>query len=86
MSQTGLNNMVRASFPLAHNSAFIWMTNQQMYWNARNNLGFGFAASHSGINFVNGPYFTMKALELSKYNRLHRDRGERTLSNKDVLL
>ena len=86
MSQTGLNNMVRASFPLAHNSAFIWMTNQQMYWNARNNLGFGFAASHAGINFVNGPYFTMKALELSKYNRLYRDRGERTLSNKDVLL
>jgi len=86
MSQTGLNNMVRAAFPLAHNSAFIWLTNQQMYWNARNNLGFGFAASHAGINFVNGPYFTMKALELSKYNRLYRDRGERTLTNKDVLL
>lgn len=86
MSQTGLNNMVRAGLPLAHNSAFIWMTNQQMYWNARNNLGFGFAASHAGINFVNGPYFTMKAIELSKFNRLHRDRGERRLSNKDVLL
>jgi len=86
ISQTGLNNMVRASLPLAHNSAFIWMTNQQMYWNARNNLGFGFAASHAGINFVNGPYFTLKAIELSKYNRLYRDRGERTLSNKDVLL
>ncbi len=86
ISQTGLSNMVRAALPLEHNAAFIWMTNQQMYWNARNNLGFGFAASHAGINMVNGPYFTMKALELSSYNRLERDRGERTLSNKDVML
>ena len=86
ISQTGLNNMVRAALPLEHNAAFIWMTNQQLYWNARNNLGFGFAASHAGINMVNGPYFTMKALELSSYNRLERDRGERTLSNKDAML
>ena len=41
ISQTGLNNMVRAALPLEHNAAFIWMTNQQLYWNARNNLGFG---------------------------------------------
>jgi hypothetical protein len=47
-SQTGLNNMVRAAMPLAHNSAFIWLTNQQLYWNARNNLGFGFAARPRG--------------------------------------
>ena len=86
ISQTGLSNMVRAALPLEHNAAFIWMTNQQLYWNARNNLGFGFAASHAGINMVNGPYFTMKALELSSYNRLQRDRGERTLSNKDAML
>jgi len=86
ISQTGLNNMVRAALPLEHNAAFIWMTNQQLYWNARNNLGFGFAASHAGINMVNGPYFTMKALELSSFNRLERDRGERTLSNKDAML
>ena len=86
ISQTGLNNMVRAALPLEHNAAFIWMTNQQLYWSARNNLGFGFAASHSGINMVNGPYFTMKALELSSYNRLARDRGERILSNKDAML
>ena len=68
ISQTGLSNMVRAALPLEHNAAFIWLTNQQLYWNARNNLGFGFAASHAGINMVNGPYFTMKALELSSYN------------------
>ena len=86
ISQTGLSNMVRAALPLEHNAAFIWITNQQLYWNARNNLGFGFAASHAGINMVNGPYFTMKALELSSYNRLERDRGERTLSNKDAML
>ena len=86
ISQTGLSNMVRAALPLEHNAAFIWLTNQQLYWNARNNLGFGFAASHAGINMVNGPYFTMKALELSSYNRLQRDRGERVLSNKDAML
>ena len=86
ISQTGLSNMVRAALPLEHSAAFIWITNQQMYWNARNNLGFGFAASHAGINMVNGPYFTMKALELSSFNRLQRDRGERVLSNKDVML
>ncbi len=85
-SQTGLSNMVRAAFPLAHNAAFIWLTNQQLYWNARNNLGFGFAASHSGINMVNGPYWTLKALELSSMTRLQRDRGERIMSNKDVML
>lgn len=85
-SQTGLSNMVRAAFPLAHNAAFIWLTNQQLYWNARNNLGFGFAASHSGINMVNGPYWTLKALELSRMTRLQRDRGERVMSNKDVML
>ena len=27
ISQTGLNNMVRAALPLEHNAAFIWMTN-----------------------------------------------------------
>jgi hypothetical protein len=52
ISQTGLSNMVRAALPLEHNAAFIWLTNQQLYWNARNNLGFGFAASHAGINMV----------------------------------
>ena len=86
ISQTGLSNMVRAAFPLAHNPGFIWITNQQLYWGARNNLGFGFAASHSGINMVNGPYWTMKAIELTNYKKVQRDRGERFISNKDLLL
>lgn len=85
-SQNGLANLVRAANPVAHNPAFIWLTNQQLYWNARNQLGFVLAAGHAGINMVNGPYWTLKAIELSQYSALSRDRGERFLSNKDVLL
>jgi len=85
-SQSGLSDIVRAAQPLAHNAAYIWLTNQQLYWGARNMLGFPFAASHAGINMVNGPYWTMKALELSDFSKLQRDRGERVMSNKDVML
>ncbi|MCP3902238.1 MAG: cytochrome c [Planctomycetes bacterium] len=85
-SQTGFNDMVKAGIPLAYKPEFHWVTHQGMYWHARYLLQWSGAASRLGISMVQGPYWTVKALEFSKKNRFGRDRGERTLSNKDVLM
>lgn len=84
--QTGFVDMVRAVFPVRGKPAFMWATGQEAYWYARWTMGFGAAMSHCGVSMVHGPYWTVKAQELSRQNRLQRDRGERPLSNKDVLM
>ncbi len=77
---------VNAGLPVAHNKAFGWVTAQEAYWYSRYILSNDFSQSHLGISMVHGPYWTLKAQELSRKNRLQRDRGERVLANKDVLL
>lgn len=77
---------IKAGFPIAHHPAFAWITSQEAYWYSRYILSFVFAQSHLGISMIHGPYWTLKARQLSQKNRLQRDRGERVLANKDVLL
>lgn len=85
-SQTGFNDMVKAGIPVAYKPEFHWVTHQGMYWHARYLLQWAGAASRLGISMVHGPYWTVKALEFSQKNKFGRDRGERTLSNKDIML
>ncbi|MFQ5703208.1 MAG: c-type cytochrome [Gemmatimonadales bacterium] len=77
---------VNAGFPIAHNNMFPWITAQEAYWYSRYILSNVFAQSHLGISMIHGPYWTLKARELSQKNRLQRDRGERVWANKDVFL
>lgn len=84
--QSGFADMVRAVFPLRGKTAFHWVTHQEAYWYARWSMFFGGATSHCGVSMIHGPYWTVKAQELSRKNRFQRDRGERPLSNKDVML
>ena len=82
----GYNDMVKAAFPVAYKRAFQWVTAREMYFYARYLLDYIGGRTHSGIHMVHGPYWTLKALEHSQFNRLIRDRGERTFSNKDILM
>ena len=77
---------VNAGFPIAHDKVFPWVTAQEAYWYSRYILSNVFAQSHLGISMIHGPYWTLKARELSRKNRLQRDRGERVWANKDVFL
>ncbi len=86
IGQSGFNDMVRLGFPLAHKPEFQWVTHQEAYWYARYNMGHTMGLGHMGIHMVQGPYWTLKALELNNKNKVMRDRGERVLSNKDVML
>ena len=43
-------------------------------------------SAHAGIHMVNGPYWTLKALEFENKSKLVRDRGEHIPSNKDIML
>lgn len=86
IGQSGFADMVRAAFPLAHKPAFHWVTHQEAYWYARWQLMFGMGFGHQGIHMVHGPYFTLKSLELTQKGKSYRDRGERLLSPKDVMM
>jgi len=82
----GWNDMVKAALPVAYRRAFQWVVMRENYMYARNLLDFVGGRSHSGVHMVQGPYWTMKANRHTAFNRLLRDRGERTFSNKDVML
>ncbi|MFQ5689431.1 MAG: hypothetical protein ACE5HQ_04065 [Gemmatimonadota bacterium] len=77
---------IQAQLPFPSDPAFGWITNREAYWYSRYVLSNVFAQSHLGISMIHGPYWTLKAHELSRKNRLQRDRGERVWANKDVLL
>jgi mono/diheme cytochrome c family protein len=78
--------MVKAGFPVAHNQPFAWVTTQEAYWYSRYILSYVFAQSHLGVSMIHGPYWTLKAQEHHRKNRLQRDRGEQVPANKDILL
>ena len=82
----GWNDMVKAAMPVAYRRAFQWVVMRENYMYARNLLDYVGGRSHSGVHMVQGPYWTMKANRHTAFNRLQRDRGERTFSNKDVML
>ncbi len=82
----GWNDMVKAALPVAYRRAFQWVVMRENYMYARYLLDYVGGRSHSGVHIVQGPYWTMKAKRHTAFNRLQRDRGERTFSNKDVML
>ena len=82
----GWNDMVKAAMPVAYRRAFQWVVMRENYMYARYLLDYVGGRSHSGVHMVQGPYWTMKAKRHTAFNRLQRDRGERTFSNKDVML
>ena len=82
----GFNDFVKAGLPVAYKRCFQWATAKEMYFYARYLLDFIGGRGHAGVHMVQAPYWTMKALEHSAYNRLQRDRGEREFSNKDIML
>lgn len=86
MGMEGFDDMVKAGMPVAYKRAFQWTTAKEIYFYARYVLDYFGARGHGGVHMVQGPYFTMRALRLSNYNKVQRDRGERQFSNKDVLL
>lgn len=86
MGMEGFDDMVKAGMPVAYKGAFQWTTAKEIYFYARYVLDYFGARGHGGVHMVQGPYFTMRALRLSSYNKIQRDRGERQFSNKDVLL
>lgn len=79
-------DLVQAGFPVAHFPELEWVTIREGYWYSRYILSYVQAQSHMGIHMIQGPYWTLKALEAHQRNRLIRDRGERVPSNKDVML
>ena len=82
----GFNDFVKAGMPIAYKRGFQWVTAKEMYFYARYLLDYVGGRGHAGVHMVHAPYWTMKALEHSAYNRLQRDRGEHTFSNKDIML
>lgn len=79
-------DLVSAGFPVAHFPQLEWVTLREGYWYSRFILSYVQAQAHMGIHMVQGPYWTLKAEEMYRRNRLIRERGERMPSNKDVLL
>ena len=82
----GFDDLVKASVPVAYRRAFQWVTAREMYFYARYLLDFTGGRGHAGVHMVHAPYWTLQALRHSQYNTLLRGRGERTFSNKDVML
>jgi len=86
MGMEGWNDMVKAAMPISYRRAFQWVVARETYMYARNLLDYIGGRSHSGVHMVQGPYWTMKSIRHTNYNRLQRDRGERVFSNKDIML
>ena len=82
----GFDDLVKASMPVAYRRVFQWVVAKEIYFYARYLLDYTGGRGHAGVHMVHAPYWTMKALEHSAYNRLQRDRGEREFSNKDIML
>lgn len=79
-------DLVSAGFPVADFPELEWITVREGYWYSRYMLSYVQAQAHMGIHMVQGPYWTLKAREMHRKNRLIRDRGENVPSNKDMLL
>ena len=86
LGMEGFDDIVKAAMPVAYRRSFEWVVAKEIYFYARYLLDYIGGRGHAGVHMVHAPYWTMKALEHSAYNRLQRDRGEREFSNKDIML
>ncbi|MFQ5535271.1 MAG: hypothetical protein ACE5EM_10685, partial [Sphingomonadales bacterium] len=86
MGMEGFDDFVKAALPVSYHRAFQWVTAKEAYFYARYLLDYTGGRGHAGVHMIHAPYWTMQAIKHSNYNRLQRDRGERTFSNKDIML
>ncbi|MFQ5652525.1 MAG: hypothetical protein ACE5IY_21545 [bacterium] len=77
---------VEAGLPVVDDKDFFYMTSVEAYWYSRYNLSILVGKSRMGIHLVHGPYLTYKALKQKDNVFYNRDRGERELANREVLL
>ena len=77
---------VEAGLPVINDKDFFHMTSVEAYWYSRYNLSILLGKSRMGIHLVHGPYLTYKALEQKDNVFYNRDRAERELANREVLL
>lgn len=75
-----------AKLPLAHDIEFSYITNVEAYWYSRYNLMSATARGRVGIGVIHGPYLDLRAREATRLNVFGRQRGELSVSNKDVML
>ncbi|MEE9217889.1 MAG: hypothetical protein V3U98_02380 [Acidobacteriota bacterium] len=86
---SGNEFMLRAlekGLPVAEDADFINITTNESYWYSRYNLSNLISKSRMGIHVVHGPYVTLRALGQQDYVFYNRDRGERDLANREVVL
>ena len=77
---------VEAGLPVINDKDFFHMTSVEAYWYSRYNLSNLLGKSRMGIHLVHGPYLTYKALKQKDNVFYNRDRAERELANREVLL
>lgn len=72
--------------PVLKDPDFFNITTVESYWYSRYNLSWLVAKSRMGIVLVHGPYVTLKALEEKDHVLYNRNRGERAVANREILL
>lgn len=77
---------VEAGLPVVNDKDFFYMTSVEAYWYSRYNLSILLGKSRMGVHLVHGPYLTYKALKQKDEVFYNRDRAERELANREVLL
>ena len=77
---------VEAGLPIVGDKDFFNMTSVESYWYSRYNLSNLVGKSRLGVHLVHGPYLTLKALKQRDNVFYNRDRAERELANREVLL
>lgn len=77
---------VEAGLPVINDKDFFHMTSVEAYWYSRYNLSILLGKSRMGVHLVHGPYLTYKALKQKDNVFYNRDRAERELANREVLL
>lgn len=75
-----------AKLPIAHDRQFSYITNVEAYWYSRYNLISLSARSRAGIGVIHGPYLEQLAREATTLNVFGHQRGELSVSNKEVML
>ncbi len=77
---------VAAGIPITKDKDFFNMTSVESYWYSRYNLSNLVGKSRMGVHAVHSPYLTYKVLEQKDNVFYNRDRAERQLANREVLL
>lgn len=77
---------IKSGIPVVNDKDFFNITSVEAYWYSRYNLSNLFVKSRMGVSLVHGPYLTLKSIEQKDNVFYNRNRGERELANREVLL